>query len=163
MIKCCSLRISYFLAFLLTAALLLFSIYLQVDAGLQPCALCVLQRGSLIILVLIFLLGVSLKLKRFSQLLIGVLAILSSFLGIVLSGRQVWLQHLPSNSEETCAASLQYMLKVLPFDQVIQKIFHGSAECAQKGWTLLSFSIAEWSLVCFALFLVFSIWQTIRK
>jgi disulfide bond formation protein DsbB len=163
MIKCCSVRLSYFIACLLCVALMLFSIYLQVNAGLQPCALCVLQRGSLILLAAIFLLGASLKLKNVGRVLMGGLATLGSLLGVLLSSRQVWLQHLPSNSEETCAASLQYMLKVLPFDQVIKKIFHGSPECAQKGWMFLSFSLAEWSLACFVIFLIFSLWQTIRR
>lgn len=163
MMKCCSLRRSYFTAFIVGAVLLLFSIYLQVKAGLQPCALCFLQRGALIGITAIFLMGTIFNLKKLGQIIIGSLATLIAATGVILSGRQAWLQHLPKSTGETCAASLQYMLKVLPFDQVMQKIFQGSPECTQTGWVFLSLSLAEWSLICFVLFLIFSMWQTIRK
>lgn len=158
-----SLRISYFIALMISAALLLFSIYLQFNAGFKPCALCVLQRGALILLAIIFLAGALFKVKGFGQFMIGTMASLIALLGVILSGRQTWVQHMPDNVNQACGASLQYMLKVLPFDQVVQKILQGSPECTEKGWMFMSLSLAEWSLGCFVLFLLFSIWQTTRK
>jgi disulfide bond formation protein DsbB len=30
-------------------------------------------------------------------------------------------------------------------------VFRGTGDCSKVDWTLLGFSIAEWSLLCFAL------------
>jgi disulfide bond formation protein DsbB len=38
------------------------------------------------------------------------------------------------------------------------KIFKGSGECAEVGWTFLGLSLAEWSLAWFALFGAFAVW-----
>lgn len=159
-----SVRSSYFLAFLMSAGLLGYSIYLQMDGGLQPCPLCVLQRMTLILLGVLFLLGTLFKVKKIGNRIISSITCLLSMLGIAFSGRQVWLQFLPADStSESCATSLDYMLKVLPFDQVLSKVFQGSVECTQVGWKFLFLSLAEWSLICFGIFFVFSVWQLIRK
>jgi len=159
-----SLRSSYFLAFLVIASLFGYSIYLQMSGGFEPCPLCVLQRLTLILLGICFLLGGLFNVKKIGKFIIGSLSFLIALLGVLLSGRQVWLQLQPAgSSNETCAASLDYMIKVLPFDQVIHNIFQGAAECTQVGWRFLSFSLAEWSLLCFGIFLLFSFWQLIRK
>ena len=44
---------------------------------------------------------------------------------------------------------LTYMLETLPFTDVLQKVFEGSGECAEKGWEFLHLSIAGWTLVFF--------------
>lgn len=163
MIKVPSKRASYFYAFVVSAFLLLSSIYLQMSAGLQPCPLCVLQRIAFILIAVLFLFGAVAKLRKIGNSVTAILASLSALLGIFLSGRQVWLQHTPNHADGTCAASLEYMLQVLPFDQVLKNIFQGSVECTQVGWRFLALSLAEWSLICFVIFMIFSIWQLRRK
>jgi disulfide bond formation protein DsbB len=44
------------------------------------------------------------------------------------------------------------MLKKLPLSQALEKIFAGSGECAEVGWTFLGLSIAGWALLWFVLF-----------
>ena len=41
------------------------------------------------------------------------------------------------------------MLDAFPFTDALKMILSGSGECAEVQWTFLSFSIAEWSIVCF--------------
>jgi disulfide bond formation protein DsbB len=45
--------------------------------------------------------------------------------------------------------SLNYMLETLPFTAVLNKVFEGSGECAEKSWEFLHLSIAGWTLVFF--------------
>lgn len=158
--KMLSYRTISFIGFVLTLALLGLSFYLQVYEGFTPCPLCILQRLGMAILAILFLLGVILKKGR---LLIAFLAGLISLSGILLAGRQIWLQHLPPNSSADCGMSLQYLMHVLPFDQVIKKVLEGTAECSQTGWQWLGISLAEWSLVWFIFFFIICLVQTVRQ
>jgi len=158
-----SQRALYLIGFLLTAALLGITFYLQSYDGFIPCPLCILQRMTLCLLGIIFFLGCALNLKKIGHIFLSLLASSITLIGIFLSGRQVWLQHLPVNENTDCGVSLRYLINVLPFDQVISKILRGTAECSQKGWEFLHFSLAEWSLFCFIGFLFFCLFQLKRS
>lgn len=144
-----SIRFTYFIGFIIISLILGTSVYLQVIDGVIPCPLCILQRFAFGLLGIVFLLGIIVCHKRWARLLINFFALLASILGLILAGRQVWLQQFHSNNGGECGVSLDYMLKVLPLQEVMQKVFAGSAECAQRGWEFLSFNMAEWSLACF--------------
>lgn len=152
----------YLLAFILIVILLGSASYLQLHKGINPCPLCLLQRFVFAILGVIFVFGVASSLKGFSRWMVGLFSTFFSLVGIAIAGRQVWLQHLPEKAGPNCEASLQYLLKALPFDQAIQKVFQGGTHCSEVGWVFLHLSLAEWSLICFTLFLFFSLWQAFR-
>lgn len=157
-----SSRVLYVVGFLIIAMLLGLSVYLQTHDGVTPCPLCILQRIVLGFLGVVFFFGAALNLKRWGRLFISVLATLVAGCGIFLAGRQVWLQHISSMNHTECGASLQYMLQILPLNEVIAKIFQGGAECAQVTWRFLNFSLAEWSLFWFILLFGLSVWQVGR-
>ncbi|NBR98680.1 MAG: disulfide bond formation protein B, partial [Betaproteobacteria bacterium] len=60
------------------------------------------------------------------------------------------LQHNPP-LESSCGADLEFMLESFPLTQALPMVFRGTGDCSKVDWTLLGFSIAEWSLLCFAL------------
>lgn len=158
-----SKRLSYFYAFLLVVIMMALAMYLQFWKGIAPCPLCILQRVALIFLGLFFLIGAIFRFKKLGHSILGVIVFFISMLGIFLSTRQVWLQHLPPNKSADCGVSLQYMLQVLPLDQVLKKILQGTADCAQLEWSWFGFSLAEWSLFWFIIFAVFAVWQILRR
>jgi disulfide bond formation protein DsbB len=148
----------YFLGFIITIIVLGVTYYLQDFDGFIPCPLCILQRITLTLLSILFLIGSIFAFKKIGNFLLSFFASLISLLGIFFSGRQVWLQHFP-NKNADCGASLQYLIHVLPFDQVVSKVLQGTAECAQKGWEFLTLSLAEWSLICFVGFFLFCMFR----
>lgn len=152
----------YLYGFLLILALLSGAFYLQFLEGVNPCPLCVLQRLTIAVLGIVFLSGAVFSWKKCGQFFIGFLSLIVALLGVFLAGRQVWLQHLPPNKSTDCGVSLQYMLHVLPLDQVFEKILQGSAECSEVGWQFLRFSLAEWSLIAFVFFAVIALIQLSR-
>jgi disulfide bond formation protein DsbB len=158
-----SIRKMYSLGFVATAALIGFSYYLEFYSGFVPCPLCLLQRFAMVILSLFFLFGAVLSIKKFGYKLIGFLSLITSLLGVLLAGRQVWLQHLPSAIGGNCEVSLQYMLRALPLQEVLSKVFAGTSECTRVDWQFLNLSLAEWSLICFIVFSLFSLWQLFRR
>ncbi|EKD73439.1 MAG: hypothetical protein ACD_45C00316G0003 [uncultured bacterium] len=152
MMKIPSERLMYFISLVIIALLLSATFYLEKYDGFIPCPLCILQRITFGILGVLFFVGMLLPNIKLARLLISILAGLFSLFGIYLSGRQVWLQHLPADPNADCGVSLQYLIKALPFDQAIARIMQGTAECSQTGWEFLHLSLADWSLLCFIVF-----------
>jgi len=158
-----SIRSTYGLGFLIICVILGTSFYLQLVSGVLPCPLCTLQRFSFILLGVLLLVGFIFNAHRFGRLIINLLAALVSLAGCILAGRQVWLQHSPNANAGECGVSLDYMLKVLPLNEVMQKVFTGSAECTQRGWEFLKLTMAEWSLLWFAIFFIVLLYALMRE
>lgn len=158
-----SIRLTYFFGFLLTTTVIATTFYLQKYDGMMPCPLCVLQRIAFGLLGVLFFFGILTGENKIGRWLIGTLGALTAFGGIFLSGRQVWLQHLPPDKNADCGVSLEYLMHVLPYDQLLAKILQGTAECSVKSWELLGFSLAEWSFLFFILLFILCIAQMLRK
>jgi disulfide bond formation protein DsbB len=157
-----SARTTYLLGLIAVVALLGIVAYLQAFKGFDPCPLCILQRFALILLGIVFFFGALIKLKKTGHFFINLLAIVFSTLGASLAGRQVWLQHLPADQNAGCGASLDYLLQVFPLKDVLQKILEGTTECSKVGMEFLHVSLAGWSLICFCIFILISIFQFCR-
>src|SRR5204863_960626 len=123
-----------------------------------PCPLCSLQRLAFCFLSVTFLFGLLLCCYKTARFIINCLATLFAISGIFLASRQIWLQLHPLSGNSECGVSLQYMMQVLPMNEVVQKVFEGSAECTQRGWEFLSLTMAQWSLIWFIAFLLVSLY-----
>lgn len=152
-----SIRSTYLLGFVLAILLLLISVYLQFVDGILPCPLCAFQRATFGLLGIIFLIGLFTYKIPILRFIMNSLAALASILGIILAGRQIWLQHFPPANNE-CGVSLEYMLETFPINEVLKKIFfEGSAECTQRGWEFFYLNMAEWSLIWFVILFILTI------
>ncbi len=148
-----SLRAIYFIGLCLVTLLLLISVYLQVVDGVIPCPLCTLQRLTFGLLGCLFLLGILLHARFWGRLFINIFCGLTAILGMLLAGRQIFMQHFAESSNNECAASLQYMIHTFPLNELAQKILlEGSAECKKRGFELLHLNMAEWAFIWFLLF-----------
>jgi len=152
------IRNMYFICFLLAVVLLNVAYYLEYMLKILPCPLCVLQRYVLIFLTAIFLTAGLVK-QRFFAILLNLLALFGSVLGLLLSGRQVWLQHAPPEGLGECGVSLSFMFKIFSFKETLVHVWRGGTECSQYDWTFLSLSLAEWSCLWFGIFTVFMLIQ----
>ncbi len=144
-------RLTYFLQFIVISGLLLFGLYLQFYQGVLPCPLCSLQRIAFACIAVFSLITVLAFPLRWCRLLLNTLSLIMAIIGIALAGRQIWLQHFPPVASTECSPSLQYMIQVLPMNELIQEIFAGSAECASKSWEFLTLDMAEWAIIWFIL------------
>ena len=144
-------RRGYLAGFLACAGLLAFSLYLQYYEYQEPCPLCVLQRVTFIALLMVFLIGAVHGPRRGGATVYSTLLAIISMTGAGIAIRHVWLQHLPKDKVPECGPGLNYMLNKFPLFDALAKVFRGSGECAEVGWTFLGLSIAGWSLVWFVL------------
>ena len=160
MLKPCSSRWFYFSQFLIVVGLLAFAYYLERYQGLLPCALCEMQRLSFTLLGALFLLSILLPFKKGPQVLMNLLVSVVALFGILFAGRQVWLQYVPVTFDSgTCEASLQYMMQIMPWSQVLMSVFLGGPECAKVSNTFFYMSIADWSLLWFIIFFLLALGQ----
>jgi protein dithiol:quinone oxidoreductase len=160
----------YFIAFAVSALLLLTALYMEHVMGLLPCPLCMIQRGAFVVIALICLAAMlhnpkpaeGRRRSAAARVYPALLAFFSIF-GAAIAGRQVWLQHLPSDQLPSCLPSLDYMMDVLPLREVVGLLFSGTADCAAVTWTFLGLSIAEGTLIAFICFTFFAVLQLLRQ
>ena len=156
-------RIAFAVPVVVCAALLGFGYTLQYAQGLEPCPLCLVQRGFFYAVGLVCLVALAHGPRRRAGIaLYALLAALLAAGGAATAGRQVWLQHLPKDKVPQCGPDLFFMLENLPLSRTLEKLVQGSGECAAVDWTFLGLSIAGWSLVWFAILAVYALWLAAR-
>ena len=143
--------------FALCVALMAAALWLQHVEGLEPCPLCVLQRGAVIVLGVVMLAGAVHDPGATGRRVYGVMITIAAAAGAAVAGRHVWLQSLPPGEAPECGPGLEYMLGAFPLTQVIEMVLRGSGECAEVLWTFLSLSIPEWTLLVFVAFALFGL------
>ena len=153
-------RTAFTIGAVICALLLAFAYYLQYVEGLQPCPLCLIQRGFFYAMLIFFAAG-ALHGRWFP--LYGGLVFLAAAGGVATASRQVWLQSLPPDKVPQCGPDLFFMLENFPLSRTLEKLFYGSGECAVVDWTFLGLSIAGWSLVCFVAFGLYALWLAFSK
>jgi disulfide bond formation protein DsbB len=157
-----SARTGFGLAALVSAGLLAYAYYLQYFEGQDPCPLCLVQRGFYYGFGATFLVGALHGPRGAGVAVYGGIAALFALGGLATAARHVWLQHLPPELVPQCGPDLFFMLENLPLSRTLEKLFVGSGQCAEVKWTFLGLSIAEWSLVWFAIFFAYALWLAVR-
>lgn len=150
-------RLSYGGVLAVAVLFISFSYYLEYSIGVIPCPLCMLQRYTFILLAACYFILIMMVNYRRMAIWFDGLALLLTSLGIILAGRQVWLQHVPPIATTGCGANLDYLLQVMPWDQVLKSVFQGTTECSRVDWRLWGLSLAEWSLLGFVTLLMLTL------
>ncbi len=127
-------------------ALIGVGLVLQHVVGLAPCPLCIFQRMAYFAVGIFAAFAAALTPARGARVL-GALTLVSALAGVGIAGRHVWLQMNPESL--SCGPGLQTMLENFPLTDVLPKVFRGSGDCADAGWTLIGLTIADWSLLWF--------------
>jgi disulfide bond formation protein DsbB len=145
--------------FLACAGMLAFGYYLQFAVGLEPCPLCILQRVMLLATGIAFLIAaLHHPAHRVGAGIYAGAVALCAVTGAAIAARHTWIQHLPEDQRPACGPSLDFLLSTFGPVQSLGRILRGSGECGKVDWTLLSFSIPEWTL---AAFLAFAVWAVV--
>lgn len=136
-------RVLNLAGFAACAGLLASAYYLEWVQGLEPCPLCVFQRGVFLLLALGFLLGVLAGGRAVAAVLAA-----SAAGGVALAARHLWLQSLPADQVPACGPGLDYMLEAFPLWDALSMVLAGSGECAEVD-RVLGLSIPWWTLAAY--------------
>jgi protein dithiol:quinone oxidoreductase len=153
----------YLAGALFAGSLMGFALFLQYVKHQDPCPLCMVQRVIFIAILVVFALATLHGPKRVGEKIYAALIVLLSMSGVGVATRHIWIQHLPKDQVPACGPGLDYMLETMPMGDVLQKLMHGSGECAAKGWTFLTLGIPEWSLLCYLALGALSVLIVVRK
>lgn len=147
-------RAIFALVFVVCAGLLGVAFYMEHVMGLEPCPLCWLQRFGFMGVGLVSLLAALHGPGELGARVYGLLLAITAGAGLGMAGRQLWLQNLPADQVPACGPSVDYMLEVLPFMEVLSTALKGTGDCAAVVWRFLGLSIPGWSAVFFFLLVI---------
>lgn len=152
-------RIWFFLGFLGCISLLGVGAILQYAVKLEPCPLCISQRLAILATGMVFLIAAIHNPKQKGTTIYSILGAVMALFGASISTRHVWLQHLPPDEVPECGPGLSYMLENFPILETVKFMLSGTGDCAKVEWTLLGFSIPEWTLLAFLMLATLSLLQ----
>ncbi|HQT81146.1 MAG: disulfide bond formation protein B [Ferrovum sp. 37-45-19] len=151
------------LTLLAIIGILCFALYLQYFKGEDPCPLCIFQRVAYLLLGIFLLLDWLHNPKKWGVYIYSLFQGMSALAGIVLAGRQVWLQHLPPELVPSCGPGLSYILATHPLLKAFSIVLQGSGDCAVVSWRYLNLSLAQWSLCLFITFFFLTLINTLNR
>jgi disulfide bond formation protein DsbB len=157
-------RRTTFLFIAIACALLMgYALFAQYVQDYQPCMLCMVQRVFVCVVGIVALLAALHGPGRTGGRIYGLLAALGAAGGAYIAGRHVYLQHLPPEKLDGCAPSFEYALQNYDALKFLGTIFIRDQDCGVIDWTFLGYSMPTWTLICFALMFVVSLWAGFRR
>lgn len=143
-----------FLIVLAVALIFVCALCLEHFMGLRACPLCIFQRIAYAGIALGALISGVFYSCRHARITGWVIGLIFSLSGLGLALRQCWLQHLGPAAMKTCLPGLDYMYSTFSWFKATMLVFQGTSDCAAVTWRFLGLSIAGWSVICFAVFVI---------
>ncbi|WP_423820732.1 disulfide bond formation protein B [Salinisphaera sp. SPP-AMP-43] len=128
-----------------------FAYLLQYVGGLEPCPLCIFQRVAMAGVAVFCLMGWLHGSAGMAHRIYAGLASVAALLGAAIAARHVWLMHLPADQVPACGPGLDYLIQIMPLQEVIAIVFRGDASCATVKGSFAGLSLPAWSLIYFLL------------
>lgn len=150
-------RFLFLFVFLACASLLGYALYLQEVKGLSPCSLCVAQRIAYWLVGLTALLAFLHNPQGAGRRVYGGLLAVFALGGAVVALRHAWIVRHPGTVECGISPEEQF-LNALPLAQWWPAMFEASGDCARVRWKFMGLGIPDWSLVCFAIFIILAVY-----
>ena len=137
--------------------------YFENNLKLEPCYLCMIQRGVIILIGAICVLAVVHNPGKLGQRVYAFSSIVMVIVGIYFSGKQLWLQSLPESQVPSCGIPVRHLFDNFPITEAIAMLLSGDGNCAEVHWQLMGFSMPGWVLVCFVGFGIIGAIQFLRR
>lgn len=137
------------LGFLGCVGAMAFALYLEHFRHLEPCAMCIFQRVAMIFTALVFLAGAIHGPKAGGRRGYAIGAGLTALAGVGIAARHVWLQSLPPDQVPACGPTLDYMMQLFPFEEVVKLVLKGDGECAKISAEFLGVGLPAWTMLTF--------------
>ncbi len=137
--------------------------YFENSLNLEPCYLCVAQRGFILAIGIICGVSIVHNPRQFGQKIYAALSIIMVIFGIYFSGKQLWLQSLPESQVPSCGMPVEYLFDNFSIIKAITMLLDGDGNCAEVKWQLMGLSMPGWVMVSFVGFGLAGLVQLLRK
>ena len=147
------------------AGLVIASLVLTASLDLQPCHLCIFQRLLYLLLAAVGL-AAGLLLPRPAGRWTGFLALPLAATGLVVATYQSWLQAQPPGSVSCVGGEPSLIERLVEWlGQLQPELFLATGFCDKVELTILQLSLANWSVLGFALCLAlaYRAWRPIPE
>ncbi|WP_043112012.1 disulfide bond formation protein B [Solimonas flava] len=124
-------------------------VYLQNTLGYEPCPFCIFQRVAMAVVGAIFLIAAIHGPRDWGRRVYAGLAALASLVGIGIAWRHVWLQSLPPDQVPACGPTLDYLMEMMPVNEVVMTVLRGDGNCAKIDAQWLGIALPGWVLISF--------------
>jgi protein dithiol:quinone oxidoreductase len=129
---------------------------------LAACPLCIIQRMAYLALAAMAALSLPFALSPTGRRVGGLLMALPAATGAFVAGYQTWIQRFSPTTG--CSGRMTWWEEFVDWaGSEIPLLFRADGACSDPGWKFLGLSIAEWSLVCFSAFFLFSLYTLLRR
>lgn len=142
-------RLLSLLGFLACVFAMAFALYLEHFRNFEPCPFCIFQRVAMIGTGLVFLVAAVHGPKAWGRWVYAGLASLVALVGAGIAARHVWLQSLPPELVPACGPTLDYLLDMMPLQEVVTTVLRGDGNCAKIDAQWLGISLPGWTLLSF--------------
>ena len=136
------------------ASMLFALFYLEAVLFLEPCPLCMVDRGILVAIATVCFIAFIHNPAGLMRWIYTGVASLFGLIGVGVAARHIWLQGLPPDQVPECGPDLSYMLDAFPLGDVIKRIFTGSGQCAEVSWTFMGMTIPQQTLLLFIVLII---------
>lgn len=151
-------RIAWGCVLFLSLGLLGSAYLLEYGFGLEPCALCLLQRYVLWMIAVLTCLAFLQNPHRIGTRLYALSLLLLNGVGILLSSRHLWVQYGPTpDTIVPCTAELQTLLQFKPLTHALADVLRNTHDCARID-KLFGLPLSAWSMMSFILLIVVVLW-----
>ena len=151
------------LGFAAVASLLAYAYYAELVLHLAPCPLCIFQRVGVFSMGVVFLVAAAHDPVGWGRRVYASLLASTALATIGVAVRHLYIQSLPEGTVPACGASLDFMLKVFPLNEVLVKVLTGSGECAKVTWRFLGIAMPGWVLIAALGLGAFGVWVNLRR
>ncbi len=132
--------------------------FFQYVMQFEPCPLCISQRIAIVIIGFFFLMaGLHNPINKLPKILYALFSFIFAAIGLALAARQLYLQSLPPDQVPTCLPNLDYLVDILPLEELVSIMLRGTGDCSKVMWSFLGLSIPGWTFILFFSFGILSL------
>lgn len=128
------------------------ALYFQHGMGLKPCVMCIYERVALFVILIAGVIGwIAPKLALVRWFALG-LGLFGAIKGINLAIKHTDYQLNPGPWNQ-CSPFVDFP-ETLPLNQWLPAVFEATGDCGKITWQFLGFSMPQWLIVVFAVYIV---------
>ena len=151
-------RIAWGCVLVLNLGLLGGAYLLEYGFGLEPCALCLLQRYVLWMIAVVACLAFLQNPHRIGTRLYALLLLLFNSVGILLAARHLGVQYGQTpDMIVPCTAELRTLLQFKPLMHALADVLHNTHDCARID-KLFGLPLSAWSMMSFIILIAIVLW-----